>query len=965
MHEGMTRYRIGGAWGFMDKSGKLAGEPRFDEAEDFSEGLAAVKLGERWGFVNKAGEVVIAPAFDSVGNFSGGLAAATRSGDGKWGYIDRSGKWVIEPGYERVGPFQADTAVVRDSFDRSLMIDRHGQVLKRFEAGLQVDESPNIWGLYKAEREGARYLWHRGGERVPAPQKKLAPYFSDVEDGGVLLLATQDQPNGDGTLWGAVDEQGHWVVPARFAELEPLQNGLAIAQPAKDAGDDKADTTSLSGLIDRQGKFVLPARYQYIRRQRWGGYLAAYPDSGGLDILDRDGKVLVSAESCKTLEAVSIKFSMEPEQWSVMQGCGQSWVFHAEAGMLHSGVPEPEAHVSGTHLMLIHKPAESGQDENAGSADNAKRARVQFDIFDTAGRRTFSSDDASMQGEQALNGEYDDVFLIPSGNAPADADQQNALPLALIIKGFKEIRVVTREGKVVSNPQWVYDNELLEYRYAQGNKPVEGPVVVSTEDGVGAIDGRGQWVIPPKYGRLSPFRDGVAFAQDGKQHVLIERNGKPHALPDDDWRFTRVAQGIYLGEASWGGDDDQFVRFDLATGQTTKVKMPGRVRTGEFHDGVAPAQAQDGERWGLVNDRGQWIVPPRFDGQFNAILDAQERLIGWRSAITIERDNSTDSLYGWFSPQGQELAVPAYSAIDYDNDWGVLRVTRDRSLEGLMSPDGKLLLPAQYEGINATGDAFVLTEPRLYGLLDAHGEWSTPLGTMDTPDLRRRPYQMTYRGADRVLVDIRGRQSTASAPLALEGGKEEAPQWWWPHTEHAYSDNETTVFYGFDFKERTRIPGRVSTYATFSEGVITFTPRGAIDGGQLALADVRGNVLGRYHYKEIGPMVEGFATFDQVVPSQPTGRRSAGKRSRDVEEVRIRMGYLDRQGKVAIAPRFERAQSFAEGRAVVVAEDNIGLIDTRGKLLVHSAWMCGRDPVILDAAGQVQWPAAAAKKKRC
>ena len=35
----------GGKWGYMDRAGRVAVSPRFDEASRFSEGLAAVRLG--------------------------------------------------------------------------------------------------------------------------------------------------------------------------------------------------------------------------------------------------------------------------------------------------------------------------------------------------------------------------------------------------------------------------------------------------------------------------------------------------------------------------------------------------------------------------------------------------------------------------------------------------------------------------------------------------------------------------------------------------------------------------------------------------------------------------------------------------------------------------------------------------------------------------------------------------------
>ena len=71
MHEGMARFRIDGAWGFIDKFGKLAGAPPFDHADDFSEGLAAVKLGSTGASSTRPVNWSFLP-FGSVHRFSAG-----------------------------------------------------------------------------------------------------------------------------------------------------------------------------------------------------------------------------------------------------------------------------------------------------------------------------------------------------------------------------------------------------------------------------------------------------------------------------------------------------------------------------------------------------------------------------------------------------------------------------------------------------------------------------------------------------------------------------------------------------------------------------------------------------------------------------------------------------------------------------------------------------------------------------
>jgi hypothetical protein len=72
-------------------------EPKFDDAEPFSDGSALVKLNKLYGYIDHTGSLVIAPQFESADDFSDGLAPV-----GKWNdrgsefyYIDKSGRQAI------------------------------------------------------------------------------------------------------------------------------------------------------------------------------------------------------------------------------------------------------------------------------------------------------------------------------------------------------------------------------------------------------------------------------------------------------------------------------------------------------------------------------------------------------------------------------------------------------------------------------------------------------------------------------------------------------------------------------------------------------------------------------------------------------------------------------------------------------------------------------------------------------
>lgn len=114
-------------YGFIDTTGDLVIEPRFDEAADFSEGLAVVGITEnnvtKWGYIDRTGAWVIEPQFDIVGPFSEGLAPVaqrvsgdpggdTSISDFNMGYIDKTGRLVIPAQYQHVGAFSGGVARV-------------------------------------------------------------------------------------------------------------------------------------------------------------------------------------------------------------------------------------------------------------------------------------------------------------------------------------------------------------------------------------------------------------------------------------------------------------------------------------------------------------------------------------------------------------------------------------------------------------------------------------------------------------------------------------------------------------------------------------------------------------------------------------------------------------------------------------------------------------------------------------
>jgi hypothetical protein len=109
--EGLAAMCLNGKAGYIDKTGKFAIAPKFEETRPFSEGLARVKLNGKFGFINKAGKFVIEPQLLQAFDFREGLAAVELT-EQHWTYINKKGKQLSTQSYYVAFPFKDKKAVV-------------------------------------------------------------------------------------------------------------------------------------------------------------------------------------------------------------------------------------------------------------------------------------------------------------------------------------------------------------------------------------------------------------------------------------------------------------------------------------------------------------------------------------------------------------------------------------------------------------------------------------------------------------------------------------------------------------------------------------------------------------------------------------------------------------------------------------------------------------------------------------
>jgi hypothetical protein len=209
--------------GFIDKTGTLVIEARFQDVGMFVDGLAKAIVDEAtgYGFIDTTGAWVIAPQFKWAGSFSDGRAAV-RQGD-ECGYIDRSGAVIIPVGFDACRRFSEGVAWVK-SDEKWTLIAPDGTpstLLREPPDGplRDIRDRTHGWIGYQLDDETRTWVIHNEqGERVPLGGHTVEWY--EPHPGGLVWVElnkagfeheTQDQFYGFGAMAGYVDGTGRWV----------------------------------------------------------------------------------------------------------------------------------------------------------------------------------------------------------------------------------------------------------------------------------------------------------------------------------------------------------------------------------------------------------------------------------------------------------------------------------------------------------------------------------------------------------------------------------------------------------------------------------------------------------------------------------------------------------------------------------------------------------------------------------
>ncbi len=236
--------RKNGKWGFMNQSGRIAVEPRFDSTTGGNEGIYSFRLNGKYGFLASDGKIRCEPVFDAVDSFNEGLCGAVR-GNQK-GFLDRTFKFSFLHSYKKCFEFHEGLVIGYNELLDYDYLDKAGRVVLR--GNISLSDSSEGLICFKEKIDSGYGFRNRNGEWVIAPKFELAKDFSEGLAGAVIK-------QGRKLLMGFIDKTGEFVIPPRYPpEMCRFREGCAVVWKVT-KGRAKA------GFIDRKGKQVIPYIY--------------------------------------------------------------------------------------------------------------------------------------------------------------------------------------------------------------------------------------------------------------------------------------------------------------------------------------------------------------------------------------------------------------------------------------------------------------------------------------------------------------------------------------------------------------------------------------------------------------------------------------------------------------------------------------------------------------------------------
>jgi hypothetical protein len=563
--------------------------------------------------------------------------------NGKHGIIRKDGK-VLKKDYAYIGEFVDGLAraSARGELSGAYNIENHLGKVSDYVEGIKSPGSMTDYTIYddKFLAEGLMtcencdwgFIDTVGEMKIPESYQFANDFVNDIS------IVKKDGK------WGYIDRKNKKLLDFKYDAIRFLENTnqeilrLYVNQ-------------TKYGLIDTLGKAIISVTYDNVGEEREG--LIPVEKNGHWGFTDMNGKLIIPCEYEKANSFYNgVAAVKKDRKWGFINASNQVMIdlkFKA-AGNFNDDLAWFKEKYTYGYLD------EGGQVIIPTQFDEAKDfegniARVKVDenwgLIDRSGT-------IIMKPKYNMIGRFNEhgiaIVKLRSGNYSFI----NQLGERITNKRFEKITPFSEGYAAVKlRNLWGFIDTtgklMIEPKFSRVKVFRSGRVSVRFESKWGFIDTKGKWIIEPQFSKCLNFKDGKAVVYKGYRNAgLIDLDGN-YVIEPSIHRMLDFNDGRGLVR-------DGNYRFYFITENNRLYK--GYYQNAEaFQDGVAVVQQRG--KWGLINDKGIEIIPPKYDKveTFNNGF-AKVRISQFSGAANIK---------------GELIVPPSYEYISYAGN-GIFRV---------------------------------------------------------------------------------------------------------------------------------------------------------------------------------------------------------------------------------------------------------------------------------------------------
>lgn len=581
--------------------------------------------------------------------------------NGKHGLIHRNGK-VILSGYAYIGEFTEGVArvAVRGKLTGTGDQQEARKLTKLsdfFSAQLtnyQLQDYTSYDLQFSAEAwlvcEDCRWAYmDTTGNLLNAPDLSFAHDFIN----GVGIVERNEK-------WGAMSLKGKQIIPCRYDGVEFLENT-----------DNKIlriyNRYEKYGLIDTSGQVAVRSMYDEIGSFREGRLavrkngLWGFANKNGNEIIPcRFRKVHSFSEGLACVQ-LGFEWGFINKQGDFVIDCQYPRAGNFSSGLAWVYTAHGYGYINKKGEMAIPPAFDQAFDFEGGIA------RVVIDgkygLIDTSGATLLRP------SRYTLISPFDErgLSVVRYGNDRIRYGLMNKQGKLITQEGYRKIDPF-REGLAAVKTNKGYGfvdfqgDLVIKDEFSWVSAFSEGRAAVWEDGYCGYIDETGEKIIEPGFLKCLDFKEGKAVVYKNNQQTgLIDRDGnfiiEPHINRLLDFNYGR------------GLVQESEYRFYYVT-EEAKMTEGYYTRAGKFSSGVAVVEIHG--KWGIINQQGIEIVPPKYDriDEFEGGY-AKVRIKGFNGLINLEGECIVQPEYEYVSYAGAGLfRVEQGSKIGYCDSTG-------------------------------------------------------------------------------------------------------------------------------------------------------------------------------------------------------------------------------------------------------------------------------------------------------